>query len=88
METNYALNRKIRKAFIAKFNGNFDITEVKEDSILYYTKEGDKYIYWGVKYTYVKNKLVIDWESVWHPRSPYTSFNPPEGKVIISMDIR
>jgi hypothetical protein len=31
METNYELNREIKKAFIAKFKDYWEITNVKED---------------------------------------------------------
>jgi hypothetical protein len=41
---------------------------------------------WGVKYTYIEGQLKIDWESVWHPRYPYESFDQPEEDAKISMD--
>ena len=70
METNYELNGEIKNAFSEKCFDSFEITEVMEDSIRYYIKEGNQYIYWGVKYTYIEGKLEIDWQSAWHPRSP------------------
>ena len=87
METNYELNEEIKKAFAEKCYDSWEITEVREDSIRYYSREGKRYIYWGVKYTYIEDKLEIDWQSVWHPESGYFSPDRPVSEVITSVDL-
>ena len=78
MEENIERNKKIQKAFQSKYGNDFEIVEIKEDSVEYYLKEGAKFIIWGVKYTIVDDKLVFNWDEKWHPKYPYERFDHPD----------